>query len=336
MSQKNVCRFCLEQDASKLGDIFSKSEESGRMPLAVQVMSCVSIEIFEGDGMPRVCCHICRKLMEVMHQYKQICRKSDVALKQCMMTGKLPSMFDLPVDLIKECLPKEKKTDRGTNTEERSNSATKAIQTESENLFKIPKPIVVPPIPAEPILSKSLTVVLDEVIIESPQDFKPTAPKQRRMEEKEIDMNEQIEILELTQSEVEKLQPELTQITHDNKNSNHVREKKKKKSKPLLLNKIYDKEKTSKPLIEFQKFHLTDNGDFQVEILEAIHDTGDNPVFSCDFCPRTFMIKQQLDLHLDTHFKERNFSCDICESKFLSRNDLAKHLQTHSSQKAHT
>lgn len=332
---KKVCRFCLEQDPQQLEDIFAKSDESGsKMPLAVQVMSCVSIEIFEGDEMPTYCCRCCRKLMEVMYQYKQICRKSDVVLKQCMITGKLPGKFELPMKLVKECLPKESfpvKVDCCTNTEVKK-SVSKASQTEKEQQLKVsntmepPKEIKLPKAPV-PLLKKA--VVLEQVTI------KPPSPKRRRMEDKEFELDDQIEILELTQSEVDKLQPPVfTKVTIVKQ---ELLTKKKDETKPpVLLNKSFEKQKPAKAVIEFQKFVMNDNGDCEVEILEGVHETGDNSVFSCDFCPRTFIIKQQLELHLDTHFKERNFSCEMCDNKFMSKNDLVKHLQTHTGEKAHT
>lgn len=317
---KKVCRFCLEQDVNQLGDLFAKSD--GKVPLVVQVMSCVSIEIFEGDEMPTYCCHVCRKLLDVMYQYKQICRKSDVVLKQCMITGKLPGKFALPMDLIKECLPKEmtpEKVYRDASVEVKVKCDTKAVQTERE-VTDVPKEIIIEGPPPK----ISSTIVLEEVRIEPPPKRLRTCV---RIEDNQED--DQIEILELTQSEVDNLQPD------EKKYAQLDTPKITNETKPILLNKSHDQQKMTKPVIEFQKFVMNDNGDFEVEILEGVAETGDNSVFSCDFCPRTFMIKQQLELHLETHFKERNFCCEVCDNKFMSKNDLVKHLQTHSGERAH-
>lgn len=52
-------------------------------------------------------------------------------------------------------------------------------------------------------------------------------------------------------------------------------------------------------------------------------------VFSCDFCPKTFVTRSDLNWHLDKHTEERNFECEICKCKFKSKNSLRIHKRRH-------
>ncbi|XP_063705346.1 zinc finger protein pita-like [Culicoides brevitarsis] len=342
IAEKKMCRFCFEPDAKKLEDIFLQIP--GKTPLAVQVMSCVSIEIFEGDEMPRFCCNICRKLMEVMHQYKQICRKSDILLKQSQITGNLTgNVFELPLKLLRECLPDEKKASKVTSDQSTMTEIPKKVDKATETMKKsqvtketqtIEKKIVsksedLKKISIEKAPKSSQTTIKTHFLKKTPtaetKIVKKVEPKVEKVqpvtlvienvvEGSPIEVQtseEQIEILELTQDESEKLVEQ-----------------------PFLLNKCYE-QTTSKPVIEFKKFVMTDNGNFEVEILEGIEGSNEKAIFSCDFCSKTYMIKQQLELHLETHFKERKFTCEKCQNKYLSKNDLVKHLQTHASERQH-
>lgn len=52
--------------------------------------------------------------------------------------------------------------------------------------------------------------------------------------------------------------------------------------------------------------------------------------FFCDFCPRSFSLKNSLILHLKRcHLKLRPFDCELCGRKFSSRSDLKTHMLQH-------
>ncbi|XP_057661672.1 zinc finger protein 26-like [Diorhabda carinulata] len=52
-------------------------------------------------------------------------------------------------------------------------------------------------------------------------------------------------------------------------------------------------------------------------------------IFPCEYCEKTFPLKQLLDLHMSQHSRERNFICEICKCKFYTKYDLQKHIRTH-------
>lgn len=352
LKDKKVCRFCLEQDSEQLKNIFQKQEKCGNIPLQVQVMSCVALEIFEGDQLPPYCCNICKKLLELMYQYKQICKQADTHLKQFMITKKLPDKLNIPLKLIEECLPVkpvQQLVNKETNTEAQktyykpnqkidANPSSSQPKEETNSIASISKqgkaPVTVKQSRGKKTVEKSIPVVFEiEDIVTEP------LTKKRRKTQQEHNNEQIIEVVECSQEELERMQnPIITSITYDSqypKNDHTVKPNPKKG--PTLLNKA---QKCSMSVetdnIEFKNIIMTDTGSIEVELLE-LEDTNidQRNVFPCDYCNRTYPIRQQLDLHLETHFKERNFSCAQCDNKFFTKHDLAKHIVTHTGEKAH-
>uniref|UniRef100_A0A336LKQ7 CSON012554 protein n=1 Tax=Culicoides sonorensis TaxID=179676 RepID=A0A336LKQ7_CULSO len=314
LTDKKICRFCLDPSEEKLSDIYEKPG------LTVQVMSCVSIEMFDGDGMPKYVCELCRKLMEIMYNYKQICRKSEVVLKQVMFTGKVPAKFELPIDLIRNCVSEEKavqKIDKETNTvDEAQKKVSKSVQTESEPTTikkdTIKKTIKQKPEVNSPVVKK-----------DSKETTQTKQYSKKRKIEKKVEEN-QIEILELTQAEYEKIPKMATVIEIP-----QIQVKSEIPSKPKILNKTIESTPMKDEKIGIESIVMTDGGNFQIAILDEIPESEVPTVYACEYCPKTYPLKQQLELHLELHFKERKYACDMCDNKFFTKNDLVKHIQTH-------
>ncbi|XP_055637094.1 RE1-silencing transcription factor-like [Toxorhynchites rutilus septentrionalis] len=107
---KRICRFCLTQE-EPLSDIYSNdviegnSKAAKATPLTLQIMACVSIEVYKDDGMPSTICDDCRRLMDHSYRFKQICKKADTLLKTYPMTGVWPGRLQIPKDLLKSTQP---------------------------------------------------------------------------------------------------------------------------------------------------------------------------------------------------------------------------------------
>lgn len=108
LKTKRICRFCLSQE-EPLTDILSNisSEATSSKisktstPLTLQIMACVSIEVYKDDGMPCTICDNCRHLMDHSYRFKQICKKADTLLKTYPLTGVWPEKLQVPVNLFK-------------------------------------------------------------------------------------------------------------------------------------------------------------------------------------------------------------------------------------------
>nr|CAI5843255.1 unnamed protein product [Callosobruchus analis] len=95
LREMKVCRFCLSDKKSQLSNIHEKhpSESKHSIPLAIQIMACMTIEVFKNDGMPQLICNTCRNLTQQAYIFKTNCKKSDEALKLFLATGQLSKPY---------------------------------------------------------------------------------------------------------------------------------------------------------------------------------------------------------------------------------------------------
>ncbi|CAO1341821.1 unnamed protein product [Diamesa serratosioi] len=50
--------------------------------------------------------------------------------------------------------------------------------------------------------------------------------------------------------------------------------------------------------------------------------------FSCDHCPKKFLLSYDLKRHMVKHSSSRDFKCDLCDSKFKMKASLNNHIKT--------
>ncbi|XP_044019746.1 dentin sialophosphoprotein-like isoform X2 [Aphidius gifuensis] len=94
LRSRRVCRFCLTE-SEPLNFIYERDHHSRpfNVPLTLQIMSCVAIEVYSADGMPQMICNNCRWNLDRSYKFKQQCKKADEALRAYPMTGTLPRPF---------------------------------------------------------------------------------------------------------------------------------------------------------------------------------------------------------------------------------------------------
>ncbi|XP_015111316.1 GATA zinc finger domain-containing protein 21 isoform X2 [Diachasma alloeum] len=86
-----LCRLCLSSDGVKLS-IFE--EEGAQRNFADKILTCLSITVNDGDSMPPIICHRCVYKLDVLHNFREVSRKSDVILKQYLDYAKQLSSPD--------------------------------------------------------------------------------------------------------------------------------------------------------------------------------------------------------------------------------------------------
>lgn len=57
--------------------------------------------------------------------------------------------------------------------------------------------------------------------------------------------------------------------------------------------------------------------------------TGDQKIYKCDYCAKTFLFKSKYHEHLPVHTNARPFQCHMCSRTYKYKYDLRVHLRTH-------
>ncbi|XP_003425585.1 box A-binding factor [Nasonia vitripennis] len=99
-----LCRLCLSADGVKLS-IFE--EEGTQRNFADKILTCLSIAVKDGDSLPPIICHRCVYKLDVLHNFREVSRKSDVILKQYLDYAKQFSHENLEKSLSTAKSPSE-------------------------------------------------------------------------------------------------------------------------------------------------------------------------------------------------------------------------------------
>ncbi|XP_050101633.1 RE1-silencing transcription factor-like [Anopheles aquasalis] len=355
LQMKRVCRFCLEPDASLLSKIYEKESKPSTAPLTLQIMACVAVEVYPGDGMPEFICSACRGVMEHSYQFKQICKKADTLLKSYLTTGEWPAKLTVPklmpqsppATVSKATIPKptvskvtvsvaipktgsKQSLEKGIPSKastEATQEPKPAIKTEklspriivlgTNSLQQIKKgqPVASAPQPPLTLLRPAGPQHTSTPIVRRPAPKPPIT----------------VQAVQLAEPEpVQETKPVLSQPRPAAK-------------KPKILNGL------GKPVLSKVEESFVSTGDGTVQMVikptddvahgpEAVEyitgdDYGERDVFPCSECDRSFPLKQLLDIHKLNHSRERNFPCEECDKRFFTKYDLAKHMSTHTGER---
>ncbi|XP_071442316.1 uncharacterized protein [Hetaerina americana] len=88
-----LCRLCLSCDGVKLS-IF---DDGAQRNFPLKIMTCLSILVSERDLLPRLICHRCVYKLDVLYDFREVSRKSDMILKQYLSYTEQfpqPTQFD--------------------------------------------------------------------------------------------------------------------------------------------------------------------------------------------------------------------------------------------------
>lgn len=111
-----------------------------------------------------------------------------------------------------------------------------------------------------------------------------------------------------------------------------------------ILNKQATTIKSIEPVLRTSVVKTNEDG--KLELVSEIMDTDDpeldpiknaapveTNVFPCNYCERSFPLRQLLDIHIANHVRDRKFQCLVCNKGFFSKYDLGKHELIHTGEK---
>ncbi|XP_055374309.1 zinc finger protein 543-like [Condylostylus longicornis] len=345
---KKICRFCLNQDEKLLTNLYSRENRlNNSAPLPLQVMACVSIEVFTNDGMPSTVCDICRMLMEHCYRFKQMCKKADTALRQYPLTGKWPPKLDHPkvpdelvnflypeIDLGKSeqkfseftvvTSPEKPEKQKMHNNGKSSNAPKqKLLNKNPVKILNKDVSVAMEPVFRKPVIKHSSdgTVELITEIIDT-GDFQEIDP---------IKSAEPVKTNVFPCSHCDRSFPlrqllDIHMVNHNRERNFQCEDCDKKFFTKYDLGKhslIHSNEKPFKCVVCEKSFT-------RATLLlrhEKVHT--DVPKFLCVHCEKPFISKEVLAKHTERHNKKRPFPCKICKASFAFKQGLERHESVH-------
>ncbi|XP_063906989.1 zinc finger protein pita-like isoform X1 [Zophobas morio] len=330
----NICRFCLSEEGP-LTNIYERQPKDNKqtVPLPLQLMACVAIEVFENDGMPQMICKTCRAQAQQAYTFKTNCKKADDALKVFLATGSLSRPW------TQEEIGEQAKTFQAVKR-----AVDKTDELHHSKKVKQENPVVTlnysTSLPEE---ENNQTLESDayEPLDEDTSGERADDEDFMNLEEESV-VNPTLKVNQVKTDcfpcpHCERSFP-LKQLLDLHK-ANHNRERN------------YNCDECDKAFFtkyDLSKHMLTHTGckpytcvvcqkSFSRESLlhrhEKIHI--DVPKYLCSQCDRTFLTGEDLDAHTAKHKKKRPFMCKICQKSFVFKQGLERHEQTHSNVKPH-
>ncbi|KAI5634765.1 zinc-finger associated domain (zf-AD) domain-containing protein [Phthorimaea operculella] len=96
-----ACRFCLSQD-EPLSNLFEKKQApKNSIPLSLKILSSIAVEVFPSEKMPPYICGRCSFFMDVVYDFKNICREADKSILDFVQTGSALEPIAWPPSLVK-------------------------------------------------------------------------------------------------------------------------------------------------------------------------------------------------------------------------------------------
>ncbi|XP_020279407.1 uncharacterized protein LOC109852561 [Pseudomyrmex gracilis] len=347
LRSRRVCRFCLTE-SEPLSYIYEREHNKPfQVPLALQIMSCVAIEVYAADGMPQMICNMCRWNIDRSYKFKLQCKKADEALRDYPLSGVLPRPFppisvDPPSDVggkrIAESRPSP--SDSKKPRFENDNSDTKESREREKQ---------------EDAREKS-----DEFYEEEQYGNSEGENEERDERNKEETKLEPGEIRVHACDQCERTFPlrqalmlhvarahrernfkctdcERTFFTKYDLSKHMITHSEEKPFSCQICQKQFSRQNF---LIRHEKVHREETRYacqhcsrefFTTEELEkheeAMHKK-EKP-FQCNICNKTFQYKQGLERHEMIHSDDKTFVCDYCKEAFHTSTKLARHLNTH-------
>lgn len=327
----------------------------------LSICSYISLQVFEGDGLPNMICRACKFQLEKSYTFKKRCENSDLKLRRHL---KLIQERIIKTDAAEAC---NRKQDGATEflefmSTDEPNATTEAEETPSneqdivgarvaylqpdDNVDENYPSAITLPVETEDVTKEACTLNNDSLKKEVIEE--ETA--QDDQEEEEDGPN--IIFIQNEAHHAEPYQDEEDDSIIDENNYTAIAEAVKQTlaNQPgLNLNGELQIKLDSRPGHPTQVHVTTEDG--SVVLMELLTeedqpeppsppsryieqgDDGELKVFLCPDCPKSFSRRIQLRRHASVHVQQRGYSCGICEKWFPTRSALIRHERIHTGER---
>ncbi|XP_076291559.1 uncharacterized protein LOC143214403 isoform X2 [Lasioglossum baleicum] len=290
LRSRRVCRFCLTE-SEPLSYIYERDHSKPfQVPLTLQIMSCVAIEVYAADGMPQMICSMCRWNLDRSYKFKLQCKKADEALRAYPLSGVLPRPFPpIPND------PPEVNNKRPLE-QRSSNDGAKKPRVDNGDRER-----------------------------RETRDRERDRERERerdkdRDRERERDRDRERERDRQAEKQREKEDPhdfygeEQDAGSEGDQDTHSAKEELKLEPGEIRVHACDQCDRTF-PLRQALSLHI-----------QTAHRERN---YKCTECDRMFFSKYDLAKHMSTHSDEKPFSCPICNKQFSRANLLQRHEKVH-------
>ncbi|XP_030759329.1 zinc finger protein 358-like [Sitophilus oryzae] len=335
----DICRLCMGKE-EELFSIFNNEES---VPLTLRIMACVSLEVFEGDGLPDKICHPCKFQLEKSYHFRKKCEQSDMKLRSHLRDIK-EKIGDIDqqessmentsdVEMIEESTENttvnndsiiQEDTEVDPSTEEDIVGVTKVayIQQPDPESEDLPSNITLPP-EADSENKEACTL-------------KPTKDMKTEPEEEEEAENGSYFIIEENYADMENTNmdaiADAVKATLASQPGLNLTGQLQLKVNPSE-GKTTQVEVTTEDGDIIVMEIMTEEQNTQFQKVQEHNEDGELKVFQCPDCPKSFSRRIQLRRHASVHMQQKGFSCGICEKWFPTRSALVRHERIHTGER---
>lgn len=318
-----ICRLCLNSDGN-LTNIYDDSKNKKKvMPLYLQIVACVNVEVYKNDGMPELICDDCKYLISLTYGFRVNCKKANDALKTFATTGNLsetPSINKIQTE-------KETKI-RKVNAEFFSQPAKRRKPDSNETTTQ-------PEVHSVEIQEEEHALEEYEIRPSSENAFSVKLVSSNKMDEVELSplrpKTFACSLCEMTFS--------MKQLLDIHMNSHEKKERVFHYEKDQLVEVDKKDFQDDETVDHNEKSHEVNSNvscycgstfSSREELLDhSKKKHGQRKPFTCGDCGKSFVFKQGLENHKATHSGEKPHKCNYCEAFFTSPIKLTRHLTSH-------
>ncbi|XP_043274706.1 uncharacterized protein [Venturia canescens] len=345
LRSRRVCRFCLTE-TEPLNFIYERDHTKPfQVPLTLQIMSCVAIEVYAADGMPQMICRMCRWNLDRSYKFKLQCKKADEALRAYPITGVLPRPFP-PISNDSPDAPgkrgaeqsmqsgestKKSRVDNGDRDRQRSDRQQEKHSHDSErnDLYKEDQ--------EDSDVDQDMSNEKDdrklepgEIRVHACDQCDRTFPLRQALQLhiQRAHRDRNYKCTECDRMFFSKYDLAKHMTTHSSEKPYSCSICNKTFTRANLLQRH---EKLHREDLRYGCQHC-DREFFTTEELEKHEDTMHKTTkpYQCNICNKRFTYKQGLERHELLHNEDKTFVCEYCKEAFRTSTKLARHLATHS------